>query len=184
MWNRSCYSAGAGPTAWNLFLKKKTGRFTGWISYTLSKTEIQINGINQDDWYPAKQDQPNNLALVGVYQLSKKWTLSANFVYNTGTPATFPSGKYAVNGETTFYYTERNAYRMPDYNRLDFAATLEGKKHKKWQSSWVFSLYNVYGRENAYAITFRDNPDDPTKTQALQTSLFRWVPSVTYNFKF
>jgi len=167
-----------------LFLKKKTGRFTGWISYTLSKTEIQINGINQDDWYPAKQDQPNNLALVGVYQLSKKWTLSANFVYNTGTPATFPSGKYAVNGETTFYYTERNAYRMPDYNRLDFAATLEGKKHKKWQSSWVFSLYNVYGRENAYAITFRDNPDDPTKTQALQTSLFRWVPSVTYNFKF
>jgi hypothetical protein len=167
-----------------LFLKKKTGRFTGWVSYTLSKTEIQINGINQNDWYPAKQDQPNNLALVGVYQLSKKWTLSANFVYNTGTPATFPSGKYAVNGETTFYYTERNAYRMPDYNRLDFAATLEGKKHKKWQSSWVFSLYNVYGRENAYAITFRDNPDDPTKTQALQTSLFRWVPSVTYNFKF
>ena len=85
-----------------LFLKKKTGRFTGWISYTLSKTEIQINGINHNDWYPAKQDQPNNLALVGVYQLSKKWTLSANFVYNTGTPATFPSGKYAVNGADHF----------------------------------------------------------------------------------
>jgi len=167
-----------------LFLKKKTGRFTGWISYTLSRTEIQISGINQGDWYPAKQDQPNNLALVGIYQLSKKWTLSANFVYNTGTPATFPSGKYSVNGQTTFYYTERNAYRMPDYNRLDIAATLEGKKHKKWQSSWVFSLYNAYGRENAYAITFRDNPDNPGETQALQTSLFRWVPSVTYNFKF
>ena len=85
-----------------LFLKKKTGRFTGWISYTLSKTEIQINGINHDDWYPAKQDQPNNIALVGVYQLSKKWTLSANFVYNTGTPATFPSGKYDVNGADHF----------------------------------------------------------------------------------
>jgi hypothetical protein len=167
-----------------LFLKKKTGRFTGWISYTLSKTEIQINGINHDDWYPARQDQTNNIALVGVYQLSTKWTISANWVYNTGTPATFPSGKYEVDGQTTFYYTERNAYRMPDYNRLDFAATLEGKKHKKWQSSWTFSLYNVYGRENAYAITFRNDPDDPTKTQALQTSLFRWVPSVTYNFKF
>ncbi|HEY2350711.1 MAG TPA: TonB-dependent receptor [Puia sp.] len=167
-----------------LFLKKKAGRFTGWLSYTLSKTEIQINGINQDSWYPARQDQTNNIALVGVYQLSKKWTISANWVYNTGTPATFPSGKYSVNGQTTFYYTERNAYRMPDYNRLDFAATLEGKKHKKWQSSWTFSLYNVYGRENAYAITFRNDPDDPNKTQALQTSLFRWVPSVTYNFKF
>ena len=167
-----------------LFLKKKTGRFTGWISYTLSKTEIQINGINHDDWYPARQDQTNNIALVGVYQLSTKWTISANWVYNTGTPATFPSGKYQVDGQTTFYYTERNAYRMPDYNRLDFAATLQGKKHKKWQSSWTFSLYNVYGRENAYAITFRNDPDDPTKTQALQTSLFRWVPSVTYNFKF
>ncbi len=73
---------------------------------------------------------------------------------------------------------------MPAYHRLDFAATLDGKKHKKWQSSWTFSLYNVYGRENAYAITFRNDPDDPSKTQALQTSLFRWVPSVTYNFKF
>ena len=79
-----------------LFLKKKTGRFTGWISYTLSKTEIQINGINNNDWYPAKQDQTNNIALVGIYQLNKKWTISANFVYNTGTPATFPSGKYSV----------------------------------------------------------------------------------------
>jgi hypothetical protein len=167
-----------------LFLKKKTGRFTGWISYTLAKAETQINGVNNDQWYPSRQDQRNNIALVGVYQLNKKWTFSANFVYNTGTPATFPSGKYEVNGQTTFYYTARNAYRMPDYNRMDIAATLEGKKHKKWQSSWTFSLYNVYGRENAYAITFRDDPDDPSKTQALQTSLFRWVPSVTYNFKF
>jgi hypothetical protein len=167
-----------------IFLKKKTGRFTGWISYTLSKTELKINGINNDDWYPAKQDQTNNIALVGIYQISKKWTISANWVYNTGTPATFPGGKYLVNGQTTFYYTERNAYRMPAYHRLDFAATLEGKKHKKWQSSWTFSLYNVYGRENAYSITFQNDPNDPTKTQAVQTALFRWVPSVTYNFKF
>ena len=167
-----------------LFLKKKTGRFTGWISYTLSKSEIQIDGINNNDWYPAKQDQANNIALVGIYQLNKKWTFSANFVYNTGAPATFPSGKYSVNGQTTFYYTERNAYRMPDYNRLDIAATLQGKKHKKWEGSWTFSLYNAYGRENAYAITFRDNPDNASQTQAVQLSLFRWVPSVTYNFKF
>ncbi len=167
-----------------LFLKKKAGRLTGWISYTLSKTETKINSINNDNWYPSKQDQTNNIAIVGIYQLNKKWTFSANWVYNTGTPATFPSGKYGVNGLTTFYYTERNAYRLPDYHRLDIAATLEGKKHLKWQSSWTFSLYNVYGRENAYSITFRNNPDDPSKTQAVQTSLFRWVPSVTYNFKF
>jgi hypothetical protein len=167
-----------------LFLKKKSGRFTGWISYTLSKTELKIDGVNNNNWYPAKQDQTNNIALVGIYQLSKKWTLSSNWVYNTGTPATFPSGKYSINGQTTFYYTARNAYRMPAYHRLDFAATVEGKKHEKYQSSWTFSLYNVYGRENAYTITFQNDPNDPTKTQAVQTSLFRWVPSVTFNFKF
>lgn len=167
-----------------LFLKKKTGKLTGWISYTLSKTERQVVGINNGSRYPAKQDQTHNAAIVGIYQASKKWTLSANFVYNTGNAVTFPSGKYQVNGQTVFYYTERNGYRMPAYHRLDFGATLLGKKTKKWEGSWTFSLYNVYGRENAYSIRFQDDPNDPTKTQAVQTALFRWVPSVTYNFKF
>ena len=167
-----------------LFVKKKYGRLTGWVSYTLSKTQKQIAGINNGNWYSATQDQTHNIAIVGIYQASAKWTLSANWVYNTGNAVTFPSGKYQVNGQTTFYYTERNGYRMPAYHRLDFAATMQGKKGKKSESSWTFSLYNVYGRENAYIIQFRDDPNDPTKTQAQQISLFRWVPSVTFNFKF
>jgi len=167
-----------------LFVKKRYGKLTGWISYTLSRTERLVDGINKGSWYPAKQDQTHNLAVVAIYQANKKWTFSSNFVYNTGNAVTFPSGKYQVNGQTAFYYTERNGYRMPSYHRLDFSATLQTKKTKKWEGSWTFSLYNVYGRENTYSIEFRDDPNDATKTQALQTALFRWVPSVTYNFKF
>lgn len=167
-----------------LFLKKKFSNFTGWISYTLSKAEKQIAEINKGKYYVDKQDQTHNLAVVAIYKASKRWTLSSNFVYNTGNAVTFPSGKYIVNGQTTFYYTERNGYRMPAYHRLDFGATLLGKKKKKWEGSWTFSVYNAYGRQNAYSITFEDNPNDPTKTRAVQTSLFKMVPAVTYNFKF
>jgi hypothetical protein len=167
-----------------LYMKKKTGLLTGWVSYTLSRTERKIDGINSNNWYPAKQDQTHNIAIVGMYQLTKKWTLSANWVYNTGNAVTFPSGKYAVDGQTVFYYTERNGYRMPAYHRLDLGATWEGKKTQRWHSSWTFSLYNAYGRENAYSIEFKDDPNNPQHTQAVQTSLFRWVPSVTYNFEF
>jgi hypothetical protein len=167
-----------------LYLKKKYGKLTGWVSYTLARTEKLIDGINNNRWYAAKQDQTHNLAIVAIYQASPKWTFSSNFVYNTGNAVTFPSGKYQVNGQTAFYYTERNGYRMPAYHRLDFAATLQGKKRAKFESSWTFSVYNVYGRENAYSIEFKDDPNDPSKTVAQQTALFRWVPSVTYNFKF
>lgn len=167
-----------------LLLKKTTGRFTGWIGYTLSKTERKINGINENSWYVAKQDRTHDISVVANYDLNEKWSLSGLFVYNTGNAVTFPSGKYVVDGNTTFYYTERNGYRMPAYHRLDIGATYTKPKRKKYESSWNFSLYNVYGRENAYTITFEDDPDDPTRTRALQTSLFRWVPSVTYNFKF
>ena len=167
-----------------LFLKKKVGKFTGWLSYTLSRTELKIDGINQNSWYPAKQDRTHDISLVGIYQASRKWTFSATWVYYTGNAVTWPNGKYTVDGQTAFYYTERNAYRMPPYHRMDVAATLQGKKKKKFESSWTFSVYNLYGRENAYSIVFQNDPSDPTKTQALQYSLFRFVPSVTYNFKF
>ncbi|HEX3934907.1 MAG TPA: TonB-dependent receptor [Puia sp.] len=167
-----------------LFLKKKAGKFTGWISYTLSRTELKIDGINQNSWYPAKQDRTHDISLVGIYQASPKWTFSATWVYYTGNAVTWPNGKYTVDGQTAFYYTERNAYRMPAYHRMDVAATLQGKKKKKFESSWTFSIYNLYGRENAYSIVFQNDPNDPTKTQALQYSLFRFVPSATYNFKF
>ncbi len=167
-----------------LFFKKKKGRFTGWLSYTLSRTERKIEGINDNKWYVAKQDRTHDLALVGMYQLSDRWSLASNFILYTGNAVTFPSGKYNINGQTIYYFTERNGYRMPLYHRLDVSATYEAKKTKKWQGSWNFSLYNSYGRQNAYTITFEDNPTDKTKTQAVKTALFRWVPSITYNFKF
>ncbi len=165
-------------------IKKITGKFTGWIGYTLSRTERKIDGINNNDWYVARQDRTHDLSIVAMYELTKRWSLSGLFVFNTGNAVTFPSGKYSIDGNTLFYYTERNSYRMPAYHRLDIGATYTKPHKKKYESSWNFSLYNVYGRQNAYTITFEDDPDDPTRTRVLQTSLFRWVPSVTYNFKF
>ena len=167
-----------------LYARKKVGKLTGWISYTLSRTERQFAGINNDSWYPAMQDRTHDLSVVGIYKLNKKWTLSSDFVYYTGNAVTWPSGKYQVEGQVAFLYTSRNGYRMPPYNRLDFSATLQGKKTKKTDSYWVFSCYNVYGRENPYSISFQQDPGDPSKTQAVQYALFRWVPSVSYNFKF
>jgi len=169
---------------WELFVKKKYGRFNGWISYTLSRTERQFTEINNGRYFPANQDRTHNLSVVGIYKINKKWTLSADFTYYSGNAVTWPSGKYEVNGQIAFLYTERNAYRMPSYNRLDVGATLQGKKTKKFDSNWNFSIYNLYGRENPYSITFEQDPDDPSKTRALQYALFRWVPSITYNFKF
>lgn len=167
-----------------MMLKKKTGKLTGWVSYTLSKSERKINGINNNQWYNATQDRTHDISIVGIYQLSKKWTLSGNFVFYTGNAVTFPSGKYQVNGQTAYYYNSRNADRMPNYHRLDFGATMQLKKTKKWTKELVLSLYNVYGRENAFTINFQDNKDNPNITEIKQTSLFRWVPSISYNFKF
>jgi hypothetical protein len=167
-----------------LYARKKAGRLTGWISYTLSRTERQFTGINNDSWYPATQDRTHNLSVVGIYKLNKKWTLSSDFVYYTGNAVTWPSGKYEVEGQVAFLYTSRNGYREAPYNRLDFSATLQGKKTKKTDSYWIFSCYNVYGRENPYSVSFEQDPGDPSKTQAVQYALFRWVPSISYNFKF
>lgn len=167
-----------------LFLKKKTGRVTGWVSYTLSRTERQIDDINNGTWYAAHQDQTHNLAIVSMYQLSKKVTLSANWVYNTGNAVTYPSGKYSINEQTVFLYTERNGYRMPAYHRLDVGITIAGKKTKRWTSDWNFSVYNAYGKQNPFFIEFKNDPANPNRTIAQQTALFRWVPSITYNFSF
>ena len=165
-------------------LKKKEGQFTGWISYTLSKTERKINGINENNWYNAKQDRTHDLAVVGVYTLNPRWSVSGVFVYNTGDAVTFPTGKYDIQGQTVYQYASRNANRMPTNHRMDISVTYDKKKIKRTQESWNFSLYNVYGRENAYQINFQDDPKDPSRTQIIQTALFKWIPSVTYQFKF
>ena len=167
-----------------LLLKKKKGKFNGWISYTLSKTEKKINGINKNEWYAARQDKTHDISIVGIYDLNDKWSFSATWVYSTGNAVTFPSGKYIVDGQIQFLYTERNGYRMPSYHRLDIGVTWYKKKTKKFESSWNLGCYNAYGNRNPYTITFRQNENDPTKTEAVMTSLFRWVPSITYNFKF
>jgi hypothetical protein len=167
-----------------IMLKKKSGKFTGWIGYTLSRTERRIDGINDGKWYLAKQDRTHDLSVVGIYEITPKWSVSALFVFYTGNAVTFPSGKYQLDGQTYFIYTQRNGYRMPNYHRLDLGVTWLRKNTKKFESSWNFSIYNAYAHENAYSITFRENADDPSKTEAVQTTLFRIVPAITYNFKF
>ncbi|KFC20628.1 TonB-dependent receptor domain-containing protein [Chryseobacterium sp. FH1] len=167
-----------------LIAKKKSGKLTGWISYTLSKTERKINGINDDEWYNARQDKTHDLSVVATYELNPKWSLSGLFLYSTGNAVTFPTGKYELNGQTVFQFSNRNADRMPAYHRMDINATYEPVSNKRFKGSWSFGVYNIYGRQNAYTINFEDNPDNPGTTRAMQTSLFRWVPNITYNFKF
>lgn len=167
-----------------LLLRKKTGRLTGWIGYTLSRSEKQINGINDGNWYAARQDRTHDISIVGIYQMDQKLTLSATFVFYTGNAVSFPSGKYISDNQVVFLYTQRNAYRMPDYHRLDLSATWKLKERKNFSSELAVGLYNAYGRANAYAITFREDKNDRSRTQAVQTSLFRFVPSISYNFKF
>jgi hypothetical protein len=116
--------------------------------------------------------------------LSRKLKLSATWVFNSGNAVTFPNGKYEIDGKIVGYYTQRNGYRMPDYHRLDLGLTWIRKKTAKFESSWNFSVYNAYGRENAYYITFRQNKENPEKTEAVQISLFKVVPSISYKFKF
>jgi hypothetical protein len=167
-----------------LYLKKRVGRLNGWISYTLSRSKRKFDEINNGQWFAARQDRIHDVAVVGMCQLSKRWSISATFIYNTGNAVTFPSGKYSIGGKSTWYYTERNGYRMPDYHRLDLGATLESKPGSRFKSSWTFGIYNAYNRKNAYIIDFRENENNPNVTEAYKVALFGIIPSVTWNFKF
>jgi CarboxypepD_reg-like domain/TonB-dependent Receptor Plug Domain len=166
-----------------VYIRKKAGRLTGWIAYTLSRSERQISGINNGQWYAAKQDRTHDVSLVVTYDVSKKVSLSGTWVYSTGSAVTFPTGKYIIDGHTVFLYTERNGYRMPDYHRLDIAANFKLKEHKHFSSELSIGLYNTYGRENAYTITFRDKASNPNQTEIVQTALFKFIPSISWNFK-
>ncbi|WP_324758163.1 TonB-dependent receptor [Sphingobacterium thalpophilum] len=167
------------------YFRKHSGRLTGWLSYTLSKSQRKFAAINQGRWFNARQDRSHDLAVVANYALTPSWTIGATFVFNTGNAVTFPSGKYLVNGRSMFYYTERNGYRMPDYHRLDLGATYSpGKTNKGFRSSWTLGIYNLYNRKNAYTIDFRENKANPNLTEAYKIVLFGIVPSLTWNFKF
>jgi hypothetical protein len=164
--------------------KKESGLLTGWIAYTLSRTEKRFEEINSGSWYPARQDRTHDVSVVTNLKAGKKLTLSATWVYYTGNAITFPSGKYMMDGNIINYYTSRNGYRMPAYHRLDLGATLLLRERRKYRSELNFGLFNAYGRKNAYSILFRTNEDNTTQTEAVKLYLFSVIPSITWNFKF
>ncbi len=166
------------------YLKKKSGKLHGWISYTLSKTDRLFDDINDGKAFPAKQDRRHDVSIVALLSIGKRWTISGTWVYYTGNAVTFPAGKYEIEGTTVNMYTGRNGHRMPAYHRLDLGVTLKGKERKRYESSVDLSIYNVYSRKNAYSIRFEEDEDDPSKTVAKKLSLFPIVPSITYNFRF
>ena len=167
-----------------LYAEKKLGDFTGWLSYTLSTTRRKFDKIDDGESFPARQDRTHDFSVVAIYKLNENWSLSANWIYYTGLAATYPSGKYEIEGQTVNLYTERNGYRMPDYHRLDLGATYYFNKSDNREMSLTFSAYNVYARENAYRINFEQSEIDPNKTQAVKLALFSIVPSITFNFRF
>jgi len=166
------------------YIKKSKGKFTGWLSYTYSRSLRKFDDINNGDYYPARQDLIHDVSIVGIYKLNEKWTISSTWVYTTGVAVTFPEGRYEIEGKVIPYYSDRNASRFPAYHRLDLGVTWYNKKTDKFESNWNFSVYNAYARENTYSIAFVEDPDNPGQTVAQQTALFKIIPSVTYNFKF
>ena len=175
-----------------IMFRKNEGRFNGWISYTLSKSEQQTpgrtsgeSGINNGNWYNSVYDKTHNVAVTGSYNLNKKWSFGSNFIFQTGQPVTYPNGQYEYLGIAIPSYGLRNKNRLPSYNHLDVSATLTPHKNDKrsWKSEWVFSIYNLYNRKNAASINFRENYDTGNN-EAIRTSIFGIVPAVSYNFKF
>ena len=180
------------------YLKKNTGKLNGWISYTLGKTELKVDGINSFEWYPARFDQRHNLKVVGYYELSPRWTLSANFTYLSGTPTTFPTDRFTQQEYLIPYnaFDSRNNVRVPNFHRLDISATLNGKKYRKNgklrknQDYWVFGFYNVYARKNPFSIYFSQGTErpvagQPIETFATQVSIIGTIiPAISYNFNF
>ncbi len=191
---------GAGRAYGVEFLvKKRKGLLTGWMGYSLSKSELQFDQINNGNWFNAKQDRTHEFSLVSMFTLSKRAKLSSSWVYHTGNAVTMPTSRYTIGGIQTIGYTERNGGRMPAYHRLDIGLSLDGKNNtikvnpqtgkdeivpKKVHSNWTFSIYNIYARNNAYSIYFRPKANNSQSFEAVQTSLFSFVPSINYNFKF
>jgi len=168
------------------------GRISGWVAYTWSRTWREFPDINDGNKYPAPYDRPHDVSIVTNWDINKRWTVAATWVYATGQPVTFPTGRAVIGGVILPIYSNRNAYRMEDYHRLDVSATLHGKVKpgRKWQHSWTLALYNAYNRHNTWAINFSQegssvgNPNAGYQTYAEKTYLFGIIPSITFNFKF
>jgi hypothetical protein len=175
-----------------LLFRKNTGRFTGWVSYTLSKAEQKTPGrtdkepgIANGGWYLSGYDKLHNLNITANYEFNPKWSFNANFTLQSGQPVTYPNGYYEFGGRNVPNYTLRNANRLPAYHHLDIGATYTPKPDKKkgWQSYWVFSIYNLYNRQNAASMMFSQNSDTGAN-ESRQLSIYGLVPGVSYNFKF
>lgn len=165
-----------------LTLRKNTGKLTGWVSYSYARSFRKVDEVNYNRWYKSNYDRPHNISVVLNYDISRKWSVSACWVYSTGMPFTFPVDKYEADDKFIPIYSERNEYRYPDYHRLDLSATWKlSKPEKRLQHELNFSLYNAYGRKNPWMIGFEN---ENNKTYAEMTYLFTYVPSVTWNFNF
>ncbi len=172
--------------------RKNEGKFTGWLAYTVSKSEQRTlggnaggPGINNGDWYNTPFDRTHDVSLTGAYRLNDKWNFGANLVFQTGRPVTFPNNQYGYENLSIASFSDRNSDRLPSYHRLDISATYRPnrKPHKRWKGEWVFGIYNIYNRKNAASISFGQNAETGAN-EATRTAIFGIVPSVTYNFKF
>lgn len=172
-----------------LLLRKNTGKLNGWIGYTYSRTLVQIAGeyeeeiVNDGEWFPANFDKPHDLTVVANYKVTRRLSLSGNMTYSTGRPITYPIAQYRYGNSNRVYYSDRNAFRIPDYVRVDLGVNIEGSHRLKKlaHSSWSFSVYNLFGRRNPYSIYFIAEDGE---IQGYQLSIFgRPFGTVTYQFR-
>ena len=180
-------SGEAKASGLELLIRKNEGRLTGWIAYTLSRSEQRTPGRNQNEvginngeWYFTPYDKTHDISITSNYNLNKKWDFNLNFIYQTGQPITYPNAQYQFSGFSIPNFESRNSSRLPSYNRLDVSAILTPDNNK---GQWVFGVYNVYNRKNAASIRFQENLDTGIN-EALRLTIFGIIPSVTYNFKF
>lgn len=175
-----------------LMLRKNSGALSGWLAYTLSRSEQKIpgrsdleTGINNGQWYKSNYDKLHNVSITGIYKRNTKWTFGAIFTLQSGQPTTFPNGQYTYQDITIPDYGLRNGNSLPLFHHLDLSATFTPRKNKNrlWKSEWVFSIYNLYNRNNAASINFRQN-SETAKNEAVKFSIFGILPGITYNFKF
>jgi hypothetical protein len=165
-------------------VRKNAGRFTGWVSYTYSRSFRKVPTVNNDEWYQAPFDRPHNLNIVASYDITRRINLSANWTFSSGSPVTFPEGRYTVDGTSIPIYGKRNTYRLDDYHRLDLAVNFELQKHGRYSHEINVSVYNAYARHNTWFIQFTEEPANSGIMNADKLYLFSAVPSITYNFKF
>ena len=173
-----------------LMIKKATGKLNGWVSYTFSRTLIKTDDttqgelVNKGNWYPTDYDQPNSATLVANYRVNHRFSASLNFAYNTGRPITLPIGVFRYDNSFRTLYSDRNAYRIPDYIRADLSMNIDGnhKVHQKFHNSWTIGVYNLFGTHNPYSVYYIS---ENGAVNGYKLSIFgSAIPFVNYNIRF